>query len=187
LKIPSKVKIGAHWLDVVYKTEKDDGYESSGTRMGLYDKIILQDEMIRSKQEETLLHEVIHEIGDLYGLELVEKQVYPLGESFYQVLADNDFSGQIPPSVKIGAHQFTIDFRSYKEDRYGNDGTLLSQRAIIIIQKDIPESKQMKILFARILNEIDFQHNLELGENRCLALAEALYQFLIDNELWYRG
>lgn len=91
MRIPDKVKIGAHWFKVEYKSDNDDGYEHSGTRFAWQGKIRIQKDLIPSKQKSVFLHEIIHEIDWQHGLKLQENQVESLAEGLYQVLTDNGF------------------------------------------------------------------------------------------------
>lgn len=90
MKIPDKIKIGGHWINIILANENDQGYDKSGSRYGWTNKIIIQENMTPSKQESTLLHEIIHEIDWQMGIALEEKQVETLAESLYQVMVDND-------------------------------------------------------------------------------------------------
>lgn len=91
MKIPSKVKIGGHWFEVVLKSDCHDDYEKSGTRNPWANRITVQKDMVQSKKESCFLHEIIHEIDWQLGLKLQEDQIEGLGEGLYQVLIDNDF------------------------------------------------------------------------------------------------
>ncbi len=88
--IPPKVKIGGHWFDVEIKTEKQ-GYDKQATVYRWWNKIHIQGALAQSKKETALFHEVMHEIGGQMDLELSERQVSTLSETFYQFLTDNDF------------------------------------------------------------------------------------------------
>ena len=90
MKIPKKIKIGGHWLDIGYKSESKDRYDKSGSRFGWEHKLILQVDMPISKQESILLHEILHEIDFQHSLELSERQVATIAECLYQVITDND-------------------------------------------------------------------------------------------------
>lgn len=88
MKLPSKLKIGGHWLDVEEKSEKE-GYERAATIYRWWNKIHIQSDLAQSKKESHLFHEIVHEIDAQNQLDLSEKQVSTLGESLYQVLVDN--------------------------------------------------------------------------------------------------
>ena len=91
MKIPSKLKIGGHWFEVVFKNEVNDNYDKSGSGHAWNNKITIQKDMMQSKKESTFLHEIVHEINWQLGLNLDEHQTDCLGESMYQVLVDNNF------------------------------------------------------------------------------------------------
>ena len=88
MDLKPKYKIGAHWLDVEIKTEKD-GYDKQGTVCRWWNKIFIQEALAQSKKETALFHEVIHEIDGQMSLELSERQVSTLAECVYQFLTDN--------------------------------------------------------------------------------------------------
>ena len=90
MKIPSKVKIGAHWFDVEILHERD-GYFKQGTVSSWWNKIFIQADLAQSKKESNLFHEVIHEISSQMELEFSEKEVGTLAECVYQFLVDNGF------------------------------------------------------------------------------------------------
>jgi len=91
MEIPSKIKIGGHLFDIEYKSEDETGYERSGTKFGWLCKIRIQKDMVQSKKEVTLFHEIFHEIDYQHELGLTEKNINTLAECWYQVLKDNDW------------------------------------------------------------------------------------------------
>ena len=66
----------------------------SGNAMGRLNmkrgKLLIQSNMSEENKELVILHEIIHAIGDMNGLELKENQVLSLESGLYQVLKDND-------------------------------------------------------------------------------------------------
>lgn len=91
MRIPSKIKIGAHEV-MVKKRKMDELY-------GEFDKDSLTITIDNTKpitiQEETFIHEIIHAINWLAGIEIKdeekeEKNVQALGHLLYQVLKDNN-------------------------------------------------------------------------------------------------
>lgn len=90
MKIPDKIKIGAHLFDVEQSSENETGYDKSGSKFGWRAKIRIQKDMVQSKKEATLFHEILHEIDYQHALELDERMVSTISESFYELLKDND-------------------------------------------------------------------------------------------------
>ncbi len=89
MEIPDKVKIGAHWFDVHF-TKEIDGFSNMGQVQHWQNRINLQTDMVQSKKESVLFHEVFHEMNDQSDWDLNEKQVVAIAETFYQFLIDND-------------------------------------------------------------------------------------------------
>ena len=91
MKLPSKIKIGGHWVEIVIRSESKDMYTNAGTRAAWQNRIYIQEDMAESKQWSTLFHEILHEIDWQMNLGLSgnEKAIDAMGEGFYQVLADN--------------------------------------------------------------------------------------------------
>ena len=69
MKIPELVKVGGHWIKVVYRTYEKDAYGNAGSSRSVANLIVLDGNMSSSKQESVLFHEVIHEIAWQCGLE----------------------------------------------------------------------------------------------------------------------
>ena len=90
IKIPQKIKIGGHWLDIKYRNEKE-GFDRTGLKLGWNNSIIIQKDMEHSKQISALLHEIFHELSYQLDMDLDEKQACCLAEGMYQVLVDNKF------------------------------------------------------------------------------------------------
>lgn len=94
MKIPNKIKIGAHIYDIVFRDDLDD--EDFGTSRQKKLKIFINQEIPQTLQEETLFHEVIHNIYLQNGLSIgineteEEKQVQIISHGIYQFLKDNN-------------------------------------------------------------------------------------------------
>lgn len=88
MKIPPKLKIGAHSFEVHLRAEKD-GFTISGQGQYWIHRIDIQADMVQSKQESTLFHEALHEMSKQQGWELSEAQVSSISEVFYLFLVDN--------------------------------------------------------------------------------------------------
>lgn len=91
MKIPDKLKIGGHWLNVEFHSEKEVQYDRMGTLCHWENRILIQEDLVESKQISSLFHEVLHEIDKQAFIDLTEKQVTIIAEGIYQVLTDNGF------------------------------------------------------------------------------------------------
>jgi len=91
MKIPERIKIGGHWLDIQTRSDRKDDFEGMGVGHHWDNMITLQEQMAQSKKESVLIHEAIHEIDKQNGLNLNETQVSSLGEGIYAFLIDNWF------------------------------------------------------------------------------------------------
>ena len=117
MKLPKKIKVGGHWIDVKTRPSLDNG-NTSGYYLYRTNLILLADKVIedpdskklltpsvQSKQI-TFLHELIHAIDFIYNSNsLSEKEIDRLSEGIYQVLKDN-------PDV--------FKFLIYKGDKWKN-------------------------------------------------------------------
>ena len=91
MDIPSKVKVGGHWLNVEFRSEKNEQYDKMGTLCHWENRLILQKDLVESKQISSLFHEVLHEMNKQQFLDLRESQVTAISEGFYAFLVDNGF------------------------------------------------------------------------------------------------
>ena len=90
MNIPATVKIGGHVLDVEFTNNCDDiEKETIGNTIIAKNIIRINTNYPKSRQEETLIHEIIHNC--LYDLkeEQDEAMVERLGTMFYAVIKDN--------------------------------------------------------------------------------------------------
>ncbi len=90
MKIPDKLKIGGHWVDIEFRSEKREQYDKMGTLCHWENRLILQEDLVESKQASSFFHEVLHEIDKQNFLDLTEKEITAISEGFYQVLVDNE-------------------------------------------------------------------------------------------------
>ena len=94
MKIPKKVKIGAHDYKIIFRDDLDD--ENFGVCRPKKLTIFIDEDAAQTQQEETFFHEVLHAIYSQVGLakqwdpEKEEKEVQVLGHAFYQFLKEND-------------------------------------------------------------------------------------------------
>ncbi len=94
MKIPKKIKIGAHVYKVVFRDDLDD--EDFGICRPRKLTIFIDDTVPQTQREETFFHEVMHAIFHQAGLstpwdiEKEERKVQVLGHALYQVLKENN-------------------------------------------------------------------------------------------------
>ena len=93
MQIPKKTKIGAHSFTIEHSSDFDEG--NFGTARMARLKIFIDGNAEKSLQEETYIHEVMHIIRQLNGIELKdtdeeEKIVQIMGHAMYQFLTDNN-------------------------------------------------------------------------------------------------
>ena len=86
--IPDKIKIGAHTFDVCFSAELD-GFTNMGQQQHWHNRINLQTNMARSKQESVFFHECFHEMNCQHEWGLEEGKVTTIAETFYQFLTEN--------------------------------------------------------------------------------------------------
>lgn len=94
MKIPRSIKIASHKVKIrVVKNIKEPegvlGYADL-----THNLIVLRTEyngqsLDESTKAEVLLHEIIHQVAQLYGISLTEKEVQQLGAGLLQVIRDN--------------------------------------------------------------------------------------------------
>ena len=88
MKIPDKIKIGAHTFDINFVSDAD-GFTLTGRAQHWSNKITLQSDLMQSKREATLFHECLHEMNCQQDWGLEESKVAIIAESFYTFLVDN--------------------------------------------------------------------------------------------------
>jgi len=90
LNIPTTVKIGGHIIDVVFTNNCDEiSFDEIGKTILAKNIIRINTNYPKSRQEECLLHELVHNC--LYDLheEQDEAMVERLGTMFYAIIKDN--------------------------------------------------------------------------------------------------
>ena len=93
MKIPNKVKVGAHSYNIVFRDDLDD--DNFGTCRPKKLRIFIDETAEKTQQEETFFHEVMHAIFHQVGMstpwdmDKEERRVQALGHSIYQVLKEN--------------------------------------------------------------------------------------------------
>lgn len=96
MKIPKTLKIGGHTYQVVVTSNLAERDGNAGATNAMLNLIRLDDTYPVSRQEETLLHEVLHAVFHQMGMnefpELQQRQEYivnTMANGLYQVLKDN--------------------------------------------------------------------------------------------------
>lgn len=88
--IPEKVRILYKEYDIEHqKNLHDGGCELYGQIHYLPEKIYLNPDASMAMQKATLLHELLHGLDEMYGIDLKEKQVEKLGNALYMLIKDN--------------------------------------------------------------------------------------------------
>ena len=81
MKIPKKLKIGAH----TYKIQIVKDLDKCGSTDRMKETISLADWLPKSQLEATLIHEILHAINN----EMDHERLDSLAEQLYQVFSDN--------------------------------------------------------------------------------------------------
>jgi hypothetical protein len=89
--IPSPIKVGwkRYKVELVDKVMVED-LECYGSCDFNTETILLREANKGKQMDETLLHEVLHAISDMYTLNLEEEVIKPLSSALYTVLEDNN-------------------------------------------------------------------------------------------------
>ena len=89
--IPEQV----HLLYKDYKVKKtsnlrsDSGETLYGQTQFIEQLILINDNASEDQQKATLIHELVHGLDELFGIELKEEQVEKVGNAFYMLIRDN--------------------------------------------------------------------------------------------------
>lgn len=90
MRIPEKVKILCKEYEI---SEQENLHDENGDLLGqiqyLPQEIILNSDAAEEQKQATLLHEIIHTLDEMYGIDPKEKQVEKLGNSLYMLQKDN--------------------------------------------------------------------------------------------------
>lgn len=95
MRIPRKVKIGSHKVTVTKVKNITGQFENTlGYADLTQNKIVLRQffnglPLGESTKAEAFLHEIIHEICELYGITWTEKMVRQMAAGLLQVIRDN--------------------------------------------------------------------------------------------------
>ena len=91
MKIPKVVKIGGHSYQVIVRDrDRKDGQTAFGSHNARITTIWIDNQLSKSQQESTFLHEIIEAINYANLLGLNESQISSFEHNLYQVLRDNN-------------------------------------------------------------------------------------------------
>lgn len=94
LKLPKTIKVGAFSYKIIVKDKINHGEKDCLGLCSPDDQIIyIAKGLLDNRQRllETLIHEVIHGIEDVYNVKLGEEKVQTLGMAIYGLLNENKF------------------------------------------------------------------------------------------------
>ncbi len=89
MKLPEKVKIGGHTFNVTLVEVVNKHSPRRAEIDHLEGEIRIKTEMCHSKQEQSLLHEILHELDQQCATGLDEETLIRLAEGLYDVLKTN--------------------------------------------------------------------------------------------------
>lgn len=77
-----------------YKVKEEQNLHESETELQgqiryLEQEIALREDMTEESKEAALMHECLHALDEMYGIELSEEQVERLGNALYMFIEDN--------------------------------------------------------------------------------------------------
>ena len=89
--IPNSVKIGWKRYDIQFAEERlNSGQELFGQIDYQTCKITLRGRNTQEQDECTLIHEILHGVSEMYGLNMEEELVERLANALYTLLVDNE-------------------------------------------------------------------------------------------------
>jgi hypothetical protein len=90
VNIPENIKVGYKDYKVVKVNNLDDGTNLLFGEVTYVDEVIkLANKYPENQMKLTLIHELVHAVDDMLGIDLKEEQVVKLGTGLYQVIKDN--------------------------------------------------------------------------------------------------
>ncbi len=91
-----KIKIFGHQFDVDYRELR--GKDLLGESSNAQNRIVIDPWQAPSQQEDTFLHEIVHQISNVLGLKLDEETVWRLAAGLHTIIVDNPqvFSLRLP-------------------------------------------------------------------------------------------
>jgi len=93
----TKIKIFGHQFTLEYRELRSDG--NLGSSNCARNNITVDPWQVESQQEDTFLHEVVHQISNILDLKLEEGTVQRLAAGLHTIIVDNPdvFSLRLPP------------------------------------------------------------------------------------------
>ncbi len=89
---------------------------------------------------------------------------------------------KIPKKIKVGGHWLRIKY-SDETDGFTGSGLRAGWKNIIVLQKEMAQSKREGVLFHELMHEIAWQMGMDLSEEAVSVISEMMYQILKDNKL----
>ena len=77
MEIPSRVKVGSQWFDVIERSRRDDGMlhdDTYGYTLDQENLIVIDSEIAFSRQQLTLWHELMHAARNIYDTSVMPKK-----------------------------------------------------------------------------------------------------------------
>ena len=84
-----KIKVGGMFYDLVYEKDLQKNHDVYGSSCGNLLQIKLDDDMIKTIEDTTFVHEIIESINFVYPIKLTHDQILLLETALYQVIKDN--------------------------------------------------------------------------------------------------
>ena len=85
--IPERIKILFKEYQIEQREGLHDGADDLYGQICYFDeKILLNSSCSEDQKKATLIHEIVHGLDEMYGIDLKEKQVEKLGNAFYMLL-----------------------------------------------------------------------------------------------------
>jgi len=99
MKIPARIKIGGHWIEIKKISEcwELDGTVVQGSADHESNTICLASKhdgqhIAESRRAQTFCHEIVHHLAFHSGLDLDEREITAFSEVLFQVLRDNNLN-----------------------------------------------------------------------------------------------
>ena len=94
MKIPKKIKIASHEIKIRRQKKSDDATLAFGYADLAHNEIVIFREfggklLEESTVAETFLHEILHQVAQLYGINLKEREINQIAAGLLQVIRDN--------------------------------------------------------------------------------------------------
>ena len=77
MPIPTKIRVGSQWFDVIERSRRDDGMLTDGTfgyTLDTENLIVIDADIAHSRQQLTLWHELMHATRNVYDTSVTPKK-----------------------------------------------------------------------------------------------------------------